>query len=130
MIVRGSVWWVDLGEPRGSEPGPIRPAVVISADTYNRSATSTIVVVVITSNLRLGAASGNVVLAMGVVGLPKASVVNVTQIATVDRYDLIEPLGQFDDELMGAISLGLRRSLTSKARLGRALVSLHRKHAE
>ena len=112
MIRRGSVWRVDLGEPRGSEPGLVRPAVVISAYTYNRSAIATVVVVVLTSNLRLGAAPGNVVLAKGTAGLPRTSVVNVTQVATVDKSSLMEPIGELDDDTMATISRGLRRSVT------------------
>lgn len=112
VIRRGTLWWVDLGEPRGSEPGLIRPALVISADTYNRSAIATVVVVVLTSNLRLGTAPGNVVLAKGTGGLPKTSVVNVTQIATVDKGDLVQQIGRLDDIVMDAVSNGLRRALT------------------
>ena len=112
MILRGSIWWVDLGEPSGSEPGLVRPAVVISADVYNRSAIATVVVVVLTSNLPLGRAPGNVVLARGNAGLPKSSVVNVTQIATVDKGVLLEEIGRLDDDVMDTISNGLRRALT------------------
>ena len=111
MIERGTVWWVDLGEPTGSEPGLARPAVVISADAYNRSTISTVVVVVLTSNLRLGNAPGNIVLVRGTAGPPKASVVNVTQIATVDKVSLLEQIGTLDEELMDAVSAGLRRAL-------------------
>lgn len=112
VILRGSIWWVDLGEPSGSEPGLVRPVVVISADVYNRSAIATVVVVVLTSNLRLGRAPGNVVLARGNAGLPKSSVVNVTQIATVDKGLLLEEIGRLDDDVMDTISNGLRRALT------------------
>ena len=105
------MWWVDLGEPIGSQPGLVRPAVVISADTYNRSAISTVVVVVLTSNLRLGRAPGNVVLAKGTAGIPKTSVVNVTQIATVDKAVLLEEIGQLDVAVLDTIATGLRRSL-------------------
>ena len=111
VIRRGSLWWVDLGEPTGSEPGLIRPAVVVSADTYNRSAIATVVVVVITLNVRLGAAPGNVSLAEGMGGLPKASVVNVTQVATVDKASLMEPIGDLDRATMDVIDAGIRRSL-------------------
>lgn len=112
VIRRGSLWWVDLGDPKGSEPGFGRPGLVISADTYNRSAVATVVVVILTSNLRLGKAPGNVTLAKGIGGLAKASVVNVTQVATVDKKSLIEPIGEVDDMTMDIISRGLRRALT------------------
>ena len=112
VIRRGSVWWVDLGEPRGSEPALVRPALVVSADAYNRSAISTVVVVVLTSNLRLAQAPGNVSLSRGTAGLPKASVVNVTQLAMVDKASLLEELGTIDDVLMESVNDGLRRALT------------------
>ena len=90
----------------------IRPAIVISADAFNRSTIATVVIVVLTSTLRLGSAPGNVVLAKGTAGLPKTSVVNVTQIATVDKAALSEEIGQLDPALMSTISAGLRRSVT------------------
>jgi mRNA interferase MazF len=107
----GSVWWVDLGEPRGSEPGFVRPALIISADSYNRSAIATVTVAVITSNFRLAAAPGNVRLGASEAGLPKESVVNVTQVATVDKAALIELAGELDDERMAEVATGLRKAL-------------------
>ena len=112
VIQRGSVWWVDLGEPRGSQPGLRRPALVISADTYNRSAIATVVVAVITSNMRLAAAPGNVALPRGAAGLPKASVINVTQIATIDKESLISLVGNLDNNTMQSVRVGLCRSLS------------------
>lgn len=109
---RGSVWWVDLGEPQGSEPALVRPAVIISADTYNRSRIATVVVAVITSNVRIGEAPGNVLLSKGEGGLPKASVVNVSQLATIDKHSLLEQLGQLGSERMDLVAQGLRRALT------------------
>ena len=110
-VRRGSVWWVDLGEPRGSAPGAVRPALVISADRFNRSNIDTVVVAAITSNTRLADAPGNVLLDLGEAGLPKASVVNVSQLVTVDEGDLLEQLGELDAERMWSVSEGLRTVL-------------------
>ena len=109
---RGSVWWVDLGTPGGSEPGLTRPALVISADNYNRSAISTVIVAVITSNLRLGDAPGNVVLRRGEAGLPRSSVVNVSQVATVDKSTLLEEIGALSPDRLELVAVGLRRALS------------------
>lgn len=89
MVNRGEVWWVDFTDPAGSGPGYRRPALVVSSDRFNRSAISTVVVAAVTSNLRLAGAPGNVVLPEDL--LPKPSVVNVSQLLTVDR-DLLDNL--------------------------------------
>lgn len=88
MIKRGEIYWVDLAEPRGSEPGYRRPAVVVQADPFNKSRIATTVVVILTSNLELARAPGNVLLPKSVTGLKKDSVANVSQVLTVDRSDL------------------------------------------
>ena len=97
MIRRGEIRWVDLGEPRGSEPGYRRPAVVVQADAFNRSRIATVVVVVLTSNLGLARAPGNVLLPKAATGLAKDSVANVSQILTLDRADL-------DGDVVGRLS--------------------------
>jgi mRNA interferase MazF len=89
----------------------MRPAVVISGDRYNASAIATVVVAVITSNLRLEDAPGNVTLGQTEAGLPKRSVINVTQIATADKRSLIEQLGQLSNDRLDELDHGLRRSL-------------------
>ena len=60
MIAQGEVWWADLAEPSGSEPGFRRPVVVVQGDAFNRSRIATVVCVVLTSNLRWAEAPGNV----------------------------------------------------------------------
>ena len=112
VIARGSVWWADLGDPIGSAPGFVRPVLVVSADSFNASRIATVIVVVLTSNLRLGAAPGNVTLPKGTAGLPKTSIVNVTQVATIDKSSLIELVGLVGDVLMETISQGLRLSMS------------------
>jgi mRNA interferase MazF len=67
--------------------------VVVQHDRYNRSAIGTTIVAAITSNLRLSAMAGNVRLAKGEAGLPRASVVNISQVATIDTAQLTERIG-------------------------------------
>ena len=112
MIRRGQIHWVDLGNPRGSEPGFRRPAVVVQANPFNQSRIATVVVVVLTSNLNLAHAPGNVLLPKSVTGLPKDSVANVSQILTVDRADLDEEAismlpGTYLDDLDDGLKLVL-----------------------
>lgn len=108
MVARGELWWVDFGEPIGSAPGYRRPAVVVSSDRFNRSRIATLIVVAVTSNLRLADAPGNVALPMGVTGLPKPSVVNVTQLLTIDRQLFDGLIGTLPGPELRAVDEGLR----------------------
>lgn len=110
-MTRGEVWWVDLGLPRGSAPALRRPVIVVSADSYNRSALRTIMVAVLTTNVRLAALPGNVAIPAEIGLLDDVSVVNVTQIATIDRHALEERIGALPDWLMEQIDTGLARAL-------------------
>ncbi len=94
MIAQGDVWWAALPEPVGSGPGFHRPVVIVQGDTFNRSRIATVVVVPLTSNTRLAAMPGNVLLSSGKTGLPKDSVANVSQVVTVDRSLLTERIGR------------------------------------
>lgn len=105
---RGEVWWADLGDPVGSGPGYRRPVVVISTDTFNESRISTAIVVMVTSNLRLAAAPGNVRVAARETGLHKESVVNVSQVITVDKTVLSERIGHLPGDRLGEVEAGLR----------------------
>jgi mRNA interferase MazF len=111
MVRRGEVWWAALGTPDGAAPGWRRPVLVIQSDRCNRSRIATVVVAALTSNLRLAEAPGNVSLPEGTVGLPKASVVNVSQIATVDNSALTERSGTLDAKTIDAVDDGLRMVL-------------------
>ena len=108
MIERGSVWWTDLGEPRGSEPGYRRPLLVIQADAFNRSRIQTVLAAVLTTNLRLVEAPGNVLVPATASGLRRDSVANVSQLITVNRDDLQEQAGQVDAATMRRVDAGLR----------------------
>ena len=111
MVVRGEVWWADLGPRKGSAPAWRRPVVVISADAFNRSRIKTVTVAAITSNLRLAAAPGNVALAAGSAGLDRDSVINVSQVVTLDKSDMRSRLGTVDDHKMEQVDAGLRLAL-------------------
>jgi mRNA interferase MazF len=111
-MVRGQLWWADLGLPRGSAPALRRPVLVVSADQYNRSRLATVTVVVLTSNVQLAALPGNVLVAADIVAdLDGDSVVNVTQIATIDRGAVEERIGSLPDWLMTDVDAGLARAL-------------------
>ena len=108
---RGEVWWADLGLPRGSAPALRRPVVVISADSYNRAALRTVTVVVLTTNVQLAALPGNVTVPADPDLLAADSVVDVTQIATVDRHAVEERVGALPQWLMAQVDAGLARAL-------------------
>jgi mRNA interferase MazF len=107
-VQRGEVWWASLPEPTGSEPGYRRPVVIVQADAFNRSRINTIICVVLTSNVKLAAAPGNVLLSTRATGLPKESVANVSQLITVDRAFLSEYVAQLPGGKLGQIEEGLR----------------------
>ena len=92
-IKQGDIFWVDLGIPKGSGPGYKHPHVVIQNNVFNLSKINTVVVCALTSNVKRAAAPGNVLLKKGEANLPKDNVVNISQIITVDKSDLIEKIG-------------------------------------
>ncbi len=108
VVRRGEIWWADLPDPVGSEPGFRRPVLVIQEDSFNRSRIATVVVVAITSNVFLASAPGNVHLAKNTGGLKKESVVNVSQIATLDKSFLIEKVGRIPPSKLRSIEEGIR----------------------
>ena len=110
-MYRGEIWWANLPDPIGSEPGYRRPVLVIQDDTFTQSRISTVIVVIITSNIQLAEAPGNVLLPLGVSGMSKDSVVNVSQIFTVDKTFLVERISSLPDYLQEEIDEGLRTVL-------------------
>jgi mRNA interferase MazF len=105
---RGEIWWADLPEPRRSEPGFRWPVMIVQANSFNRSRIQTVLVAVVTSNVDLAAAPGNVLLPARVSGLPRDSVVNVSQVFTFDREYLTERVGMLPAKLQNAVDAGLR----------------------
>jgi mRNA interferase MazF len=107
VISQGDVWWADLGEPVGSEPGFRRPVIVVQGDNFNRSALRTVVAVPLTSNLRWTAAPGNVRLTARATGLPRDSVANVSQLVALDRSILIERVGRLSSSKLELVLAGI-----------------------
>ncbi len=108
---RGEIWWADLPAPRRSEPACRRPVLVIQADSFNASRIQTTIVAVITTNLDLAEAPGNVLLPARSAGLPRDSVVNVSQLLTLDRAFLTEHAGTLPSRLRRSVDEGLRTVL-------------------
>ena len=111
VIQQGEVYWADLGAPRGSAPAYRHPVVVVQNNVLNRSRVHTVVVCPLTSKVKRAAVRGNVLLARGEANLPLQSVVNVTQILTVDKSALDEKIGTVSSarvrEILNGIDLVL-----------------------
>lgn len=105
---RGEIWWASLPQPRGSGPGFRRPVLVVQSDPFNESRIHTVVVATITSNLHLGDAAGNVFLEAVRSGLAKDSVINVSQILTVDKSFLTERVRLLRGGSMANVDAGLK----------------------
>lgn len=110
-IHRGEVWWAEPPEPAASEPGYRRPVLVVSSDRFNRSRIRTVLAVTLTTNLRLAEAPGNVLVAAEEAGLSRDSVVNVSQVVTVDKEFLAERAGRVGARALLAVEDGLRTVL-------------------
>ena len=108
VINQGDVYWVDLDDPSGSEPGYKHPHVVIQNNLFNRSQIRTVVVMALTSNPKRAAAPGNVLLEKGEANLPKPSVVNVLQVFTVDKSQLDEYIGTLSTKRVREILNGVK----------------------
>lgn len=104
---RGELWWASLPGPTGSGPGYRRPVLVVQANAFNESRIATVIVAVVTSNLALAEAPGNVRLAKSDSGLPKPSVVNVSQVLTLDRTLLTAKVKALPGKAMARVDEGL-----------------------
>jgi mRNA interferase MazF len=111
VIRRGEVWWASLAEPDGSEPGYRRPVLVVQSNEFNESRIRTVVAVAITTNLRLATAPGNVLCGKGDSGLPRESVINVSQVLTLNKVRLTQRLGKLSTRQMQAVEMGLKSVL-------------------
>jgi mRNA interferase MazF len=107
VISQGEVWWAELADPVGSEPGFRRPVVIVQGDSFNRSRIATVVCVVLTSNLRWVEGPGNVLLTSKTTGLSKDSVANVSQIVTLDRESLVDRVGIVPQKRLELILFGI-----------------------
>ena len=108
---RGEVWWAELPEPVASEPGYRRPVLIVQSDDFNRSRIRTVIAVVLTTNLRLAGAPGNVPVSKEDTALSRDSVANVSQIITLDKTFLAERVSRVSDRIMMSVEEGLRTVL-------------------
>lgn len=108
MIRRGQIWWADLADPRGSEPGYRHPVLVLQQDEVNASRINTVVVCLLTSNTVLARAPGNTLLRRRRTGLRRDSVANASQMATLNKSDLEEMVGAVPADLMNEVDEGVR----------------------
>jgi mRNA interferase MazF len=106
-IAQGDVWWADLGEPMGSEPGYRRPILIVQGNAFNRSQIATVVCVPLTSNLKWTDAPGNVLLTSKESGLPKDSVANVSQVVALDRSVLTKHIGRLSQRKVSLVLSGI-----------------------
>ena len=105
---RGEIWWASLQDPQGSGPGYRRPVVIVQSDSFNESRINTVIIAIITSNLNLAAAPGNVMIEQRVSMLSNDSIVNVSQVLTIDRSLLTQVVSKLPDRIMDTIDDGLR----------------------
>jgi mRNA interferase MazF len=108
---RGEVWWADLSPSEKSEPAFRRPFLIVQSNGFNRSRIATTIAVVLTSNLRLADAPGNVFVPAEDSGLPKDSVINVSQVVTLDKIALTELAGKLTPRYIRAVNEGLKLAL-------------------
>ncbi len=104
---RGEIWWAELPGARGSEPSGRRPVLVVQSDAFNASRLNTVVVAALTSNVARGEAPGNLRLTKAMSGLPRESVINVSQLLTIDRVFLRRRVRTLSAEIMGRVDAGL-----------------------
>jgi len=109
---RGEIWWASLRDPVGSEPGYRRPVLIVQSDRFNRSRISTVIVAALSANTALAAAPGNILVPGAISGLPRDSVVNVSQLLTVYKAFLTERAGVLPHRLLAKVEDGLRLVLS------------------
>ena len=109
---RGEIWWASMREPTGSEPGHHRPVIIVSSNEFNQSLIQTVIVAVVTSNLRLVDAPGNFKITKKHSGLSKDSVVNVSQLITLDKTFLTGQIGKLNSKNINFMNEGIKLVLS------------------
>lgn len=107
-MMRGEIWWADFGIPFGSEPGYNRPVLIVQDDTFNKSKINTIVVLPLTTNLLLENAPGNIFIKKEESGMPKDSIIVVSQLYAIDRQRLLEQLSKLQMAIMKEVESGIK----------------------
>lgn len=113
-MIRGEIWWAELPKPNASKPGYSRPVLIIQSDAFNQSKINTILCALITSNIKLADAPGNVFLKKEYSNLPKESVINVSQIITLDKTFLSECVGAVNQQTIKKVEQGIKLVLGLK----------------
>ena len=109
MVIRnGSIYWVNFSPSKGSEPYGKRPGLVIQNDALNDSKINTVIMLAITSTMKFGQLPGNVILQKGEANMPKACVINATQIKSVDKKSIQEKIGTLSKNRMNEVYEGLK----------------------
>lgn len=109
---KGDIWWASLDEPIGSEPGYRRPVVIISSNDFNQSKIRTVIVAIITSNLRLAGAPGNIILSKKSTGIGRDSVLNISQLMTLDKSFLTEHIGKLSNKQLNFLDDSIKLVLS------------------
>jgi mRNA interferase MazF len=112
VINRGEIWWAELPIPSGSEPRFRHPVVILQSNDFNHSLIETVIVAVITSNIRLSQSPGNVFLPKRISRLPLDSVINVSQIITIDKSFLLRRAAKLAEETLREVEFGLKLVLS------------------
>jgi mRNA interferase MazF len=107
-IQRGELYWMVPDDAQGSVPPIVHPHLVVQDDVFNRSRIHTVVVCALTSNLKRATEPGNVLLDVGEGGLPRQSVVVVSQVSSVERKRLGDFIGTLSDARVEQVLAGLR----------------------
>jgi mRNA interferase MazF len=109
---RGEIWWASMKKPKGSGPGYRRPVLIIQSNDFNESRIQTVIVAVITSNLNLAFAPGNVLCKKRQTRLSRDSVINISQLYTIDKQFLTERIDKLPPNLLKEVEDGLRLVLS------------------
>ncbi len=112
VIERGEIWWADLPEPKGSMPGYRHPILIVQSDQFNQSNLETVIGIVVTSNMCLSHMPGNIIITPKQSGLGQDCVVNITQVVTANKSDLLEFVGTLPAAKIEQIEKGLRLVLS------------------
>jgi mRNA interferase MazF len=105
---RGEIYWANLDRPTGNEPGDRRPVIILQSDLFNVSSIPTVLVAILSTNLSLAKAPGNILIKASESGLPKDSVINLSQILTINKSRLSDPICEIDASLQFALDNGVR----------------------
>jgi len=108
VIYQGDLYWIDVEESQGSEPGYRHPHLVVQNNLFNQSRVRTVLVCPLTSNLRWANAPGNILLEKGEGNLTQQSVVNVSQVFVVDKSELDDYIGTLSQKRIQQVVDGVK----------------------